>query len=125
MLTCTAGLLGIVWAVRNYIVDAVALVLVGFFLGCVILSLSLRSSHNLTLLSPNSPVTPKVLSTVSARVPPSLKGSTMSMTIGLGLIGSAVGPLLFGVAAGKGYLASLPAVLVSSLSSLCATLNGC
>lgn len=33
MLTCTAGLLGIVWVVRNYIVDAVALVLVGFFLG--------------------------------------------------------------------------------------------
>ncbi|ORY73649.1 major facilitator superfamily domain-containing protein, partial [Leucosporidium creatinivorum] len=91
MLTCAAGFLGIVWAVRNYIVDAVALVLVGFFLG---------------------PVTPKVLSTVSARVPPSLKGSTMSMTIGLGLIGSAVGPLLFGVAAGKGYLASLPAVLI-------------
>lgn len=30
------------------------------------------------------PVTPRVLSTVAIRVPPSLKGSTMSLTIGLG-----------------------------------------
>jgi hypothetical protein len=53
MLTMTAGLLGIVWAVRNYIVDAVALVLVGFFLGCVSLLLrfsSVRPRDELTFV---------------------------------------------------------------------------
>lgn len=51
---------------------------------------------------------------VSARVPPSLKSSVMSLTIGLGLIGSSVGPLAFGVVAGRGGLASLPAVLIGA-----------
>lgn len=45
---------------------AVAMVLVGFFFG---------------------PVTPKVLSAAGARVPPSLKASVMSLTIGLGALG--------------------------------------
>lgn len=37
----------------------------------------------------------------------------MSLTIGLGLIGSGVGPLAFGAVAEKGGLGLLPAVLVS------------
>ncbi|GAA5824229.1 hypothetical protein JCM3770_004339 [Rhodotorula araucariae] len=77
--------------VRHFVVDAVAVVLVGFFMG---------------------PVTPKVLDVVGVRVPPSLKASVMSLTIGLGLIGSAIAPLLFGLAAGRGALSSLPAVLI-------------
>lgn len=38
---------------------------------------------------------------------------------GLGLVGSAAGPLLFGLAAGRGWLSSLPAVLIvaSALSA--------
>ncbi|GAA5837894.1 hypothetical protein JCM11251_004691 [Rhodosporidiobolus azoricus] len=90
MLFAASGMLAILY-VRNFVVDAVAMVLVGFFFG---------------------PVTPKVLSAASARVPPSLKASVMSLTIGLGLIGSSVGPLLFGIVAGRGGLSSLPAVLI-------------
>ncbi|KAK4704915.1 hypothetical protein P7C70_g1287, partial [Phenoliferia sp. Uapishka_3] len=93
LLASASGCLGVVWGVRSVPVDAVALVLVGFFIG---------------------PVTPKVLSAVSTRVPPSLKSSVVSLTIGLGLIGSSVGPLIFGVVAGKGGLASLPAVLIGA-----------
>ncbi|GAA5960836.1 hypothetical protein JCM21900_002299 [Sporobolomyces salmonicolor] len=93
MLAAASAFLGVIWAVKNFVVDAVAMVLVGFFFG---------------------PVTPKVLSVVGSRVPPSLKSSVMSLTIGLGLIGSSVGPLLFGVVAGHGGLASLPAVLIGT-----------
>ncbi|GAA5932359.1 hypothetical protein JCM1841_000858 [Sporobolomyces salmonicolor] len=93
MLAAASAFLGVIWAVQNFVVDAVAMVLVGFFFG---------------------PVTPKVLSVVGSRVPPSLKSSVMSLTIGLGLIGSSVGPLLFGVVAGHGGLASLPAVLIGT-----------
>ncbi|GAA5895004.1 hypothetical protein JCM5296_000935 [Sporobolomyces johnsonii] len=93
MLAAASAFLGVIWAVKNFVVDAVAMVLVGFFFG---------------------PVTPKVLSVVGSRVPPSLKSSVMSLTIGLGLVGSSVGPLLFGVVAGHGGLASLPAVLIGT-----------
>lgn len=96
-------------------VSTVALALVGFFLG---------------------PVTPKVLAAIGARVPPSLKGSVVSLLVGTGelgkeppklprrvdlittrslvagLIGSSVGPLLFGVVAGRGGLSLLPAVMI-------------
>ncbi|GAA5981623.1 hypothetical protein JCM11641_003920 [Rhodosporidiobolus odoratus] len=92
MLFGASAMLAILY-VRNFVVDAVAMVLVGFFFG---------------------PVTPKVISVVGARVPPSLKGSVISLTIGLGLIGSSVGPLLFGVVAGRGGLSSLPAVLIGA-----------
>lgn len=63
MLGSACVFLGIIWAVHQYIVDAVAVVAVGFFFG---------------------PVTPQVLSVVGKRVPPSLKSSVMSLTIGLG-----------------------------------------
>ncbi|GAA5851769.1 hypothetical protein JCM8547_001203 [Rhodosporidiobolus lusitaniae] len=96
MLAAASGMLAVMY-VRNFVVDAVAVVLVGFFFG---------------------PVTPKVISAVSGRVPPSLKGSVVSLTVGLGLVGSAVGPLLFGIVAGRGGLSSLPAVLIGA--SVCA-----
>lgn len=91
ILSLAAGFLAVLWAVKNVHADAVAMALVGFFLG---------------------PITPKILSAVSLRVPTSLKGVVMSMTIGLGLIGSSTGPLVFGIVAGRGYLSSLPGVLI-------------
>ncbi|GAA5941255.1 MFS transporter [Sporobolomyces koalae] len=91
MLACACVFLSIIWAVKQYVVDAVAMVLVGFFFG---------------------PVTPRVLSVVGKRVPPSLKSSVMSLTIGLGLIGSACGPLFFGFVAGRGGLGALPGTLI-------------
>ncbi|KAG0654602.1 hypothetical protein C6P46_001577 [Rhodotorula mucilaginosa] len=90
MLAATSAILAVLY-VRSFIVDAVALALVGFFLG---------------------PVTPKVLAAIGARVPPSLKGSVVSLLVGTGLIGSSVGPLLFGVVAGRGGLSLLPAVMI-------------
>lgn len=36
MLALASGFLGVVWGVRNYTVDAVAIILVGFFIGCVL-----------------------------------------------------------------------------------------
>lgn len=91
MLGSACVFLSIIWAVKNYIVNALAMCLVGFFFG---------------------PVTPRVLSVVGKRVPPSLKSSVMSLTIGLGLVGSATGPLLFGLAAGHGSLGALPGTLI-------------
>ncbi|GAA5914521.1 hypothetical protein JCM8208_005378 [Rhodotorula glutinis] len=90
LLVFACAFLGVLY-VRDFIIDAVAVVLVGFFIG---------------------PVTPKVMDVVGVRVPPSLKASVMSLTIGLGLMGSALGPLLFGIVAGRGGLSSLPAVLI-------------
>ncbi|BGP35596.1 hypothetical protein JCM10296v2_007437 [Rhodotorula toruloides] len=90
LLVAASGMLGVLY-VRSFVVDAVALAMVGFFFG---------------------PVTPKVLDVIGVRVPPSLKASVVSLLVGLGLIGSSVGPLLFGVAAGRGGLSSLPAVLI-------------
>ncbi|BGP43687.1 hypothetical protein JCM10449v2_007732 [Rhodotorula kratochvilovae] len=93
LLVLACAFLGVLY-VRDFVVDAVAVVLAGFFMG---------------------PVTPKVLDVVGVRVPPSLKASVMSLTIGLGLIGSSVGPLLFGIAAGRGGLSSLPVVVIGIL----------
>ncbi|GAA5969714.1 hypothetical protein JCM3765_001215 [Sporobolomyces pararoseus] len=91
MLASACVFLSVIWAVKNYIANAIAVVLVGFFFG---------------------PVTPRVLSAVGQRVPPSLKSSVMSLTIGLGLVGSACGPLLFGLASGRGGLGALPGTLI-------------
>lgn len=63
MLASACVFLSVIWAVKSYIANAIAVVLVGFFFG---------------------PVTPRVLSAVGQRVPPSLKSSVMSLTIGLG-----------------------------------------
>lgn len=117
MLAAAASFLGLLWAIKQYQVNAVMLVLIGFFLGYALLCEP--TGLQLTLLR-NRPVTPKVLSVISARVPPSLKSSAMSLTIGLGLVGSAVGPLFFGFVAGKGFSAvSVPLVLDDhSLTSL-------
>lgn len=125
LLVAASGMLGVMY-VRSFVVDAVALAMVGFFFG---------------------PVTPKVLDVIGVRVPPSLKASVVSLLVGLGasalsphsldtfkltnslcahagLIGSSVGPLLFGVAAGRGGLSSLPAVLIGvsvlSIAAWCA-----
>ncbi|KAG8726459.1 hypothetical protein FRC12_023387 [Ceratobasidium sp. 428] len=59
------------------------------------------------------PNTPGILSIVSARVPPSLKGMVLSITIGLGLVGATLGPLLFGMAVGRFGLQTLPPVIIT------------
>lgn len=62
LLVLASGMLGVMY-VRSFVVDAVALALVGFFFG---------------------PVTPKVLDVIGVRVPPSLKASVVSLLVGLG-----------------------------------------
>ncbi|KAI5477526.1 MFS efflux transporter [Pseudohyphozyma bogoriensis] len=98
MLCITSAFLAVMWAVKNAVVDAVALAMVGFFIG---------------------PVAPRILSTVSNRVPPSLKSSVMSLSVGVGLLGSSGGPLLFGIIAGNGGLKTLPAVLIGTSAACC------
>ncbi|GAA5830612.1 hypothetical protein JCM3766R1_002781 [Sporobolomyces carnicolor] len=91
MLVAACVFLAVIWAVHNFIVNAVAAVLVGFFFG---------------------PVTPAVLTAIGRRVPPSLKSSVMSLTIGLGLVGAGCAPLLFGIIAADRHLAALPGTLI-------------
>ena len=95
LLALMSGALAVLWAVRNVPVDAVAIAAGGFFLG---------------------PTAPKALAAVADRVPVSLKSSVVSLTVGLGLIGSALGPLLFGFAVNAGFLGALPMTLVSGES---------
>jgi hypothetical protein len=105
----------VVTAVKKYTLNAVMIAFTGFFIGSV--SCFFRSTNAKWSRMDRSPMTPKVLSAVSARVPHSLKAPVMSLTIGIGLIGSAVAPLVFGVAVERGALGSLPLVLVRLLCS--------
>ena len=91
LLALMSAVLGVLWAVRNVPVDAVMMAFGGFFLG---------------------PTAPKALAAVADRVPVSLKASVVSLTVGLGLIGSALGPLLFGFAVDAGFLGALPATMI-------------
>lgn len=85
MLTAASACLAVVYGVRNVAADACFLALTGFFIGSVFhFQLWDADFWNSDPILGSSPVTPKVLSTVSARVPPSLKSSVMSLTIGLG-----------------------------------------
>ncbi|CAE6506612.1 unnamed protein product [Rhizoctonia solani] len=61
------------------------------------------------------PNTPAIISIVSARVPPSLRGIVISVVIGCGLIGATLGPLIFGIVVGKLGLKILPPVVVCNL----------
>lgn len=89
LLVCACAFLGVLY-VRDFVVDAGELSLV---LSHLARSGALAHSRR-TALAPTvavvlvgffiGPVTPKVLDVVGARVPPSLKASTMSLTIGLG-----------------------------------------
>lgn len=92
LLALMSAMLGVLWAVKSVPVDALMMAFGGFFLG---------------------PTAPKALSAVADRVPVSLKSSVVSLTVGLGLIGSALGPLLFGLAVDAGFLGALPGTLVS------------
>ncbi|KAK4053988.1 hypothetical protein OIO90_003633 [Microbotryomycetes sp. JL221] len=93
LLLVAAICLGLCYAIKQYIANAVLLVIAGMWLG---------------------PVTPQVLSVVGARVSPTLKSTAMSVQIAVGLAGSALLPLCFGFAVDKGYLSSLPGVLIVS-----------
>ncbi|KAF8599583.1 MFS general substrate transporter [Ceratobasidium sp. AG-I] len=99
LLGALCGALVGLWRVRAAASDWLMIGVAGFFLG---------------------PNTPGILSIVSSRVPPSLKGIVLSITIGLGLVGATLGPLLFGVAAGKVGLQVLPPVIIvlASISAL-------
>ncbi|KAG9084111.1 hypothetical protein FS749_005499 [Ceratobasidium sp. UAMH 11750] len=92
LLVALSGALAVLWKVKSAPSDWLMVALAGFFLG---------------------PNTPGILSIVSARVPPSLKGMVLSITIGLGLVGATLGPLLFGLAVGKFGLQTLPPVIIS------------
>ncbi|KDN40756.1 hypothetical protein RSAG8_07931, partial [Rhizoctonia solani AG-8 WAC10335] len=101
LLAAMGGAIGLLWAVDSTPSDWIAVAVAGFFLG------------------PNTPV---ILSIISTRVPPSLKGIVVSITIGLGLVGATLGPLLFGITVGKisPGLRVLPPVIIvlASLSAL-------
>ncbi|CAE7226206.1 unnamed protein product [Rhizoctonia solani] len=101
LLVPMCGAMGLLWAVNSVASNWIAIAIAGFFLG---------------------PNTPGILSIVSTRVPPSLKGIVVSITIGLGLVGSTLGPLIFGIVAGKVSpgLRMLPPVIIvlACLSSL-------
>lgn len=94
LLGCTAGFLGLLIAVHHAAVNGIALLLIGVFIG---------------------PVTPRALSMLGARVPNSIRGSTISMAVSSGLVGAGILPYAFGFAIDKNMniLNSLPAVLVS------------
>ncbi|KEP51119.1 MFS transporter [Rhizoctonia solani 123E] len=101
LLASMCGAIGLLWAVDSTPSNWVAVAVAGFFLG---------------------PNTPGILSIISTRVPPSLKGIVVSITIGLGLVGATLGPLLFGITVGKigPGLRVLPPVIIvlASLSAL-------
>lgn len=93
--------IAVLWTVNSAASNWIMIGVAGFFLG---------------------PNTPGILSIVSVRVPPSLKGIVVSITIGLGLVGATLGPLIFGVVVGKirPGLRILPPVIIAlaSLSAL-------
>ncbi|KAL5634553.1 hypothetical protein ACGC1H_002561 [Rhizoctonia solani] len=101
LLACLGGSIGVLWKVTSPATNWATIAIAGFFLG---------------------PNTPAILSIVSARVPPSLKGIVVSITIGLGLVGATLGPLIFGVVVGKvgPGLGILPPVIIvlASLSAV-------
>lgn len=92
LLLASAVGLSLLWTVKDFYSSSVALLVTGIFLG---------------------PITPRVLSSVTLRVPASLKGAVVSLTIGVGLIGASAGPLMFGTIANHGGLHTLPVVLAS------------
>ncbi|KAF8753505.1 Rab-protein geranylgeranyltransferase [Rhizoctonia solani] len=101
LLACAGGALAVLWNFTSPFTNWATIAIAGFFLG---------------------PNTPGILSIVSARVPPSLKGIVISITIGLGLVGATLGPLLFGIVVGKvgPGLRILPPVIIvlASLSAI-------
>ncbi|KAL7413871.1 major facilitator superfamily domain-containing protein [Mrakia frigida] len=90
-LTLVMSFLTVLWRVADLAADTAAIVLTGVCLG---------------------PITPNIISLTTSRVPPSLKSSVVGILIGLGLIGSALGPLFIGLAAQKTGLEMLPVVLI-------------
>ncbi|KAL5634477.1 hypothetical protein ACGC1H_002511 [Rhizoctonia solani] len=101
LLAPMCGAMGLLWAINSSVSNWVAVAVAGFFLG---------------------PNTLGIFTIISTRVPPSLKGIVVSITLGLGLVGSTLGPLIFGIVAGKVSpgLRILPPVIIvlASLSAL-------
>ncbi|CAE6467825.1 unnamed protein product [Rhizoctonia solani] len=91
LLVTLAGAITIFWTVHLTSLDWIMVGSAGFCLG---------------------PNTPGIISIVSARVPPSLRGIVISVVIGCGLIGATLGPLISGVVAGKVGLKILPPVAI-------------
>ncbi|KAJ3513496.1 hypothetical protein NLJ89_g2914 [Agrocybe chaxingu] len=96
LLALLCGAIAVLWLAKTTAANWVVIAAAGFFLG---------------------PNTPAILSIVSVRVPMSLKGAAVSITLG-----AALGPLIFGIAVGKIVpgLQVLPPVLIvlSTLSAL-------
>ncbi|CAE6363116.1 unnamed protein product [Rhizoctonia solani] len=91
LVAALSGAIGIFWTVHSLPLDWFIVGAAGFCLG---------------------PNTPGIISIVSARVPPSLRGMVISVVIGCGLIGATLGPLIFGAVAGKVGLKILPPVVI-------------
>ncbi|CAE6406668.1 unnamed protein product [Rhizoctonia solani] len=100
LLVSMCGAIGLFWAVNSTPSNWITVAAAGFFLG---------------------PNTPGIMSIVSARVPPSLKGIVVSVMIGLGLAGT-LAPMVFGVViekVGPGLRILPPVVIIlASLSGL-------
>ncbi|SCZ89507.1 BZ3500_MvSof-1268-A1-R1_Chr1-1g01225 [Microbotryum saponariae] len=91
LLTIAASMLTIMWVVKSYELDAVALAVCGFVIG---------------------PISPHGLSTISSRVPAALRPSVVAFTLACAVTCGGIVPLSFGFVAGKGWLSSLPSCLI-------------
>ncbi|SGY35945.1 BQ5605_C038g11741 [Microbotryum silenes-dioicae] len=91
LLLIAASMLIIMWVVKSYELDAVALAVCGFVIG---------------------PISPHGLSTISSWVPAALRPSVVAFTLACAVTCGGIAPLLCGFVAGKGWLSSLPSCLI-------------
>ncbi|SGY59971.1 BQ5605_C007g04367 [Microbotryum silenes-dioicae] len=93
LLAFASCMITVIGAVHSYKSDAVALAFYGFAYG---------------------PIVPHILSMVSSRVSTDLTGTVISLTLGVGVLGGAAAPILFGaIAADHGMLSMLPTCLIA------------
>ncbi|CEL55801.1 Bypass of stop codon protein 6 OS=Saccharomyces cerevisiae (strain ATCC 204508 / S288c) GN=BSC6 PE=1 SV=1 [Rhizoctonia solani AG-1 IB] len=91
LVAALSGAIGVFWGVNSVPLNWLMVGAAGFCLG---------------------PNTPGIVSIVSSRVPPSMRGIVISVTIGCGLIGATLGPLIFGVIVGRVGLKVLPPIVI-------------
>jgi hypothetical protein len=82
LLACVGGAIAVLWNVTSPVTNWATIAIAGFFLGWVYAHDKSATVTHTLIPRPN---TPGILSIVSARVPPSLKGIVVSITIGMSL----------------------------------------
>ncbi|SCV71361.1 BQ2448_2949 [Microbotryum intermedium] len=93
LLVFASCMITVIGAVHSYQADAVALAFYGFAYG---------------------PIVPHILSMVSSRVSSELTSTVISLTLGVGVLGGAAAPILFGaIAVDHGLLSMLPTCLIA------------